>query len=40
MLAAGSLHISSYNPYWDVRGSAFEDLDAYRVVLQNASWTK
>jgi len=40
MLAAGFRRVSSYNPYWDVRGSTFEDLDAYRVVLHNASWTK
>lgn len=40
MRAAGFRRVSSYNSYWDVRGRTFEDLDAYRVVLQNASWTK
>ncbi len=35
MLAAGFRHVPSYNPYWDVRGKTFEDLDGYRVVLQN-----
>ena len=28
----------SYNPYWDEKGETFEDVDGYRVVLQNASW--
>ena len=40
MMTAGFRRVSSYNPYWEVRGSTFEDLDGYRVVLQNASWTK
>lgn len=40
MLSAGFRSVSSYNPYWDVRGKTFEDLDGYRVVLQNATWTK
>jgi hypothetical protein len=39
MLAAGFVRVSSYNPYWDVHGRTFEDLDGYRVVLQNAAWT-
>ena len=30
--------IKSFNPYWDQSGKTFEDLDGYRVVLQNASW--
>ena len=40
MLAAGFYRVPSYNPYWDMRGKTFEDLDGYRVVLQNAAWTK
>lgn len=39
MLAAGFQRVLSYNPYWDVHGRTFEDLDGYRVVLQNAAWT-
>jgi hypothetical protein len=39
MLAAGFRSFSSYNPYWDRHGRAFEDLDGYRVVLQNAAWS-
>ena len=39
MVAAGFAGVPSYNPYWDVRGRAFEDLDGYRVVLQNDTWT-
>ena len=38
MLAAGFHGVSSANPYWDVRGRTFEDLDGYRVVLQNSAW--
>jgi hypothetical protein len=38
MVAAGFREVRSYNPYWDVRGRTYEDLDGYRVVLQNAAW--
>ena len=38
MLAAGFTKVASYNPYWDVNGQTFEDLDGYRVVLQNSGW--
>ena len=40
MLAAGFYRVQSYNPYWDMHGKTFEDLDGYRVVLQNAAWTE
>jgi hypothetical protein len=39
MLAAGFRRVPAYNPYWDVHGRTFEDLDGYRVVLQHAAWT-
>ena len=38
MLAAGFTAVVSHNPYWDVRGQTFEDLDGYRVVLQQSTW--
>jgi len=38
MLAAGFRGVSSANPYWEIRGQTFEDLDGYRVVLQNSAW--
>ena len=38
MIAAGFRGVPSANPYWDVRGRTFEDLDGYRVVLQNSAW--
>lgn len=38
MHAAGFREVSSSNPYWDVAGKTFEDIDRYRVVLQNAAW--
>ena len=39
MLAARFQRVPSYNPYWEAQGQTFEDLDGYRVVLQNAAWT-
>jgi catechol 2,3-dioxygenase-like lactoylglutathione lyase family enzyme len=38
MVTAGFKLVPSYNPYWDKAGKTFEDLDGYRVVLQNAAW--
>ena len=40
MISAGFRSVSSYNPYWDLQGRTFEDIDGYRVVLQNAAWNK
>ena len=40
MLSAGFRDAPSCNPYWDVNGRTFEDIDGYRVVLQNAAWTQ
>jgi hypothetical protein len=39
MIAAGFRSVQSLNPYWDVAGRTFEDVDQYRVVLQNSAWT-
>jgi hypothetical protein len=38
MAASGFLVVGSGNPYWDRQGRTFEDLDGYRVVLQNSAW--
>ena len=38
MIAAGFVRVASFNPFWDVRGRAFEDPDRYRVVLENDAW--
>ena len=38
MVAAGFVHVESYNGYWDLMGNTFEDIDGYRVVLQNREW--
>lgn len=38
MLAAGFNRVSAYNPYWDINGQTFADLDGYRVVLQRQTW--
>tara|TARA_R110001606_G_scaffold244853_1_gene392817 strand:+ start:145 stop:543 length:399 start_codon:yes stop_codon:yes gene_type:complete len=39
MQAAGFVLVPSYNDYWDDVGKTFEDVDGYRVVLQNREWT-
>lgn len=39
MLCAGFKQVESYNDYWDIVGKTFEDLDGYRVVLQNREWS-
>ena len=36
--AAGFILVKSYNSYWDSVGKTFEDIDGYRVVLQNSEW--
>lgn len=38
MIDAGFRVIESFNPYWDVNGRTFVDLDGYRVVIQNKTW--
>jgi hypothetical protein len=34
----GFVHVTSLNPYWDVSGRTFVDLDGYRVVFQKSAW--
>jgi prolyl oligopeptidase len=38
MIDAGFKLVPAYNDYWDVAGNTFEDIDGYRVVLQNREW--
>ena len=40
MEASGFQPIPSFNPCWDLRGRTFEDLDGYRVALQNTPWDR
>ena len=40
MRTHGHAPVRSLNPYWDRVGLTFEDPDGYRVVHQNAAWTK
>jgi hypothetical protein len=35
MISAGFTSVPSENPYWDKSGKSFEDLDGYRIVIQN-----
>jgi hypothetical protein len=34
----GLRRVVSCKPHWDVQGRTFEDVDGYRVALQNAAW--
>lgn len=38
MVGAGFRAVVSRNPYWDRNGQTFEDLDAYRVVIERSEW--
>jgi len=38
MIQAGFKVVPSYNSYWDSAGKTFEDIDGYRIVLQNREW--
>jgi len=37
MLTAGFKRVVAFNPYWDRSGHTYEDLDGYRVVIQNTA---
>jgi len=39
MVAAGFKRVTSDNPFWDIAGQTFADIDGCRVVLQRAAWT-
>ncbi|WP_261396775.1 VOC family protein [Photobacterium rosenbergii] len=38
MIDAGFSVVESSNPYWEQVGKTFEDIDGYRIVLQNRDW--
>jgi hypothetical protein len=38
MILTGFREVPSYNPYWDLQGKTFEDIDGYRVVLQSSAF--
>lgn len=40
MEQAGFRCVKSFNPYWDISGKTFEDIDGYRVVIQNERWSR
>lgn len=40
MVKSGFTSVNSFNPYWDIEGKTFEDIDGYRIVLANYEWTK
>ena len=39
MISAGFAEVEPYNDYWGVSGKTYEDIDGYRVVLQNREWS-
>jgi len=40
MEMAGFKDVQSSNPYWDAEGRTFEDIDGYRVVIENQTWDR
>ncbi|MGU7770747.1 VOC family protein [Burkholderia sp. MR1-5-21] len=38
--AHGFVRVTSFNPYWEASGRTFTDADGYRIVLQNAAWSR
>ena len=40
MLVAGFEQVTSFNPYWELRGRTFKDPDGYRIVLQHEEWNE
>jgi hypothetical protein len=38
LIDSGFRAVQSFNPYWNIHGRTFEDLDGYRVVLQHSAW--
>ncbi len=36
---AGFKQVPSKNPYWDVSGRTFTDVDGYRIVIQHSTWS-
>ncbi|MNC21464.1 hypothetical protein D3C75_694430 [compost metagenome] len=38
MYDAGFSTVKSFNPYWDVSGRTFTDMDGYRTVMQYQRW--
>lgn len=38
--AAGFIPVPAANPYWERVGRTYEDPDGYRIVLQNAGWSR
>jgi catechol 2,3-dioxygenase-like lactoylglutathione lyase family enzyme len=40
MQATGFEAVPAVNPYWDRQGASFADADGYRVVFQNAGWSR
>jgi len=38
LAASGFREVRPVNPFWDQNGRTYEDVDGYRVVLQNAWW--
>lgn len=40
LAAAGFKEVAAYNEYWSQRGKTYEDVDRYRVVIENDGWRK
>lgn len=40
MIDAGFKFVEARNPHWKRVGKTYEDVDGYRVVIQNRDWTE
>ena len=38
LVSAGFIEVSAGNPYWSIQGKTFQDINGYRIVLQNTCW--
>lgn len=40
MIDAGFKFVEARNPYWKRVGKTYEDIDGYRIVIQNRDWSE
>ncbi len=40
MIEAGFKFVEARNPYWKRVGKTYEDIDGYRIVIQNRDWSE
>ncbi|MDV7103410.1 glyoxalase [Vibrio sp. TH_r3] len=40
MIEAGFKYVEARNPYWKRVGKTYEDIEGYRIVIQNRDWSE